>query len=73
MQKGKNLCQMLDFPFPYDGRMDTKELEKNRTLPRFGTRVEKEMEHENQGYTINDRCPRSDTYKVKKLVKGNRY
>ena len=26
--KGKNLCQILDFPFPYDGRMDTKELEK---------------------------------------------
>ena len=53
--------------------VDTKELEKNRTLPRFGTRVEKDMEHESQGYTTCDSCPRNNTHKVKKLVRGNRY
>ena len=31
------------------------------------------MEHESQGYTTGDRCPRNNTHKVKKLVKGNRY
>ena len=31
------------------------------------------MEHESQGYTTNDRCPRNNTHKVKKLVKGNTY
>ena len=34
-------------------------------------RVEKDMEHESQGYTISDKCPRNNTHKVKKLVKGN--
>ena len=53
--------------------MDTKELEKNRILSRFGTRVEKDMEHESQGYTSSDRCHMNNTHKVKKLVKGNRY
>ena len=48
-------------------------IRKNRTLPRFGTRFEKDIEHENQGYTVSDRCHRSITHKVKKLVKGNRY
>ena len=42
VQKDKNLCQTTDFACPYDGTVDTKELEKNRTLPRFGTRVEKD-------------------------------
>ena len=28
VQKGKNLCQIINFPCPYDGRLDTKELEK---------------------------------------------
>ena len=36
-------------------------------------RVEKDMEHESQGYTTNNRCPRKNTHKVKKLVNGNRY
>ena len=49
------------------------EFRKNRTLSRFGTRVEKDMEHESQDYTPSDRCPRNDTHEVKKLVKGNRY
>ena len=31
------------------------------------------MEHESQGYTTIDRCPRNNTHKVKKLVKGNGY
>ena len=35
-------------------------------------RVEKNMEHESQGYNTSDRCPRNDTHKVKKLVKVNR-
>ena len=35
--------------------------------------VEKDMKHESRGYTISDRCPRSNTHKVKKLVIGNRY
>ena len=69
----KNLCQIVDFACPYDGRVDTKELEKNRILSRFGTRVEKDMEHESQGYTSSDRCHMNNTHKVKTLVKGNRY
>ena len=28
IQKNKNLCQITDFACPYDGRVDTKELEK---------------------------------------------
>ena len=28
VQKVKNLCQIIDFACPYDGRVDTKELEK---------------------------------------------
>ena len=28
VQKDKNLCQILDFACPYDGRVDTKELQK---------------------------------------------
>ena len=35
--------------------------------------IEKDMEHESQGYTITDRCPRDNTHKVKKLVKRNRH
>ena len=35
--------------------------------------VEKDMKHESRGYTISDRCSRSNTHKVKKLVIGNRY
>ena len=31
------------------------------------------MEHESQGYTTSDKCPRTNTHKVKKLFKGNRY
>ena len=27
-QKDKNLCQIINFASPYDGRVDTKELEK---------------------------------------------
>ena len=34
-------------------------------------RVEKDMEHESQGYTTSDKCPRNNTHRVKKLVKGN--
>ena len=47
--------------------------QKNKRLPRFGMRVEKDMEHESQVYTTNDRCPRSNTHKVKKLVKTKKY
>ena len=60
VQKDKNLYQIIDFACPYDRKVDTKELEKNRTLPRFGTRVEKYMEHESQGYATSDRCPRDN-------------
>ena len=28
VQKDKNICQIIDFACPYDGRVDTKELEK---------------------------------------------
>ena len=28
VQKDKKLCQIIDFACPYDGRLDTKELEK---------------------------------------------
>ena len=31
-------------------------------------RVEKDMEHESQGYTTNDMCPGKNIHKVKKLV-----
>ena len=36
-------------------------------------KVEKDTEHESQGYTTSDRCHRNNTHKVKKLFKGNRY
>ena len=71
-QKDKNLCQMIYFACPYDERVGIKELEKNRTLTRF-TREFRNTEHESQSYTIRDRCPRTNTLKVKKLVIGNRY
>ena len=51
--------------------MIPKNWKKNRTLPRSGTRVEEDMEHESEGY--NDRYPTNNTYKVKKLVRGIRY
>ena len=73
VQKDKNVCQIIDFGCPFDGRVDSKELEKNRALPKFGTRVEKDMEHQSKGYSTSDRCPRNNSHKVKKLVKGNRY
>lgn len=53
VQKDKNICQIIDFAYPYEGRVDTKELDK-KTLPRFRTRAEKDMEHDIQGYTISD-------------------
>ena len=28
VQKDKNICQITDFAYPYEGRVDTKELEK---------------------------------------------
>ena len=31
------------------------------------------MEYESQGYTSSERCPMSNTDKVEKLVKGDRY
>ena len=52
------------FAYSYDGRAYTKELEKNRTLLRFDTRVKKDMERESQGYMISNRCPRNNTSKV---------
>ena len=39
VQKDKNIWQVKDFPCPYDGRVDTKALEKNTALPWFGTRI----------------------------------
>ena len=48
-------------------------IRKNRTLLRFGKRLEKDMKHESRGYIASDRCPRKNTHKVKKLVKGIRY
>ena len=48
-------------------------IRKNRTLSRFGTRVEKNMWLESQGYNTCDRRTRNKTHKVKKLVKGNKY
>ena len=44
VQKDKILCHIIDFACPYDGRVDTKE-SKKKTLPRFGTRIEKNMGH----------------------------
>ena len=72
IQKDKNLCQISDFACLYHGRADTKELEKIEHC-QDGARVEKDMEHESQGCTINDSCLGNNTYKMKKLVKGNRY
>ena len=31
------------------------------------------MECERQEYTTSDRCPRNNTHKVKKYIKGNSY
>ena len=73
VKKDKNLCQIIDFACPCDGRVDTKDFEKNRILQRFCMRVEKDMKHESQGYTTSDRCPRNNTHKVKKFVKGKKY
>ena len=72
VKRDKNLCQIIDLACPYDGR-EYQRIRKNRALPRFGTRAEKDMEHESQGYTNSDRCPRSNTHKIKKLVKRDWY
>ena len=61
------------FCLPLWWKSGYQRIRKNITLPRFGKRVEKDMEHESQGYTTSDRCPRNNTHKVKKFVKGNRY
>ena len=50
-----------------------QKVRENRTLPRSGTSVAKDIEQESEGYTTSDSCPRNNTHKVKKLVKGNRY
>ena len=34
VQKNKNLCQIIDFACPYDGRVDTKGLKKYITKSR---------------------------------------
>ena len=57
VQKDKNLYQIINFLCPYDGRIDTKELEEN----------------ESQGCTSSVRCPGNNIHKIKKLVTGNRY
>ena len=31
------------------------------------------MEHESEGYTTSERCPRNNTHEVKELVKENKY
>ena len=46
---------------------------KNKTLPKFGTGLEEDMEHESQGYNNSDRYPRNNTHKGKKLVRRIRY
>ena len=51
--------------FPLRWKSRYQRIRKNRTLPRFGTRVEEDMEHESQGYTISDRCHRNNAHKVK--------
>ena len=56
---------------PLQWKSGYQRIRKNRTLPRFGMRVKKDMEHECQGCTTSDRCPGNNTHKVKKLVKGN--
>ena len=62
------------FCLPLWWKSGYQRIRKNRKLPRFGTRVEKDMEHESQGYTISDGCPRNNTlYKVQKLAKRDRY
>ena len=42
-------------------------------LHTFVTAAEKNMKHESQGHTTSNRCPRINTYKIKKLVKKNSY
>ena len=69
VQKDENLCQIIGFACPYDGRVDTKDLEK--------IKVEKErkkdMEHESKVYTTSDMWSRKNTHKVTKLVHRDRY
>ena len=74
VQKDKNFCQITNrFCLPLWWKSGYQRIRKDRLSPRFGSRVEKDMEHESQGYTTSDRCPRNNTHKVKKLVKGNIY
>ena len=61
------------FRLPLSWKSQYQRIRKNWTLPRFGNRVEKNMEHESQAYATSDRCSRNNTHKVQKLVKGNRY
>ena len=72
VQKDKNICLIIDFACTYDGRVDTKELEKteyhktrHKSWERYGTWKSK--------FTSSDKCPRNNTHKVKILAKGNRY
>ena len=69
VQKDKNLCQIIDFADPNNGRLDNKELGQIEHYQDLARELRK-MEHESQGYTISDRC---NTHKVKKMVKGNNY
>ena len=71
----ERLKSLLDnrFCLPFWWKTWYHGIRKNRTLPTFGTRVEKDMEHKSEGYTTSDRCAGNYTHEVKKLVKGNRY
>ena len=77
VQKDKKLCQIIDFACPYDGRLDTKELEKMEHYQDLAQELRKIWrawkEPESQSYTIKDRCPWNNTHNFRKLDKGNRY
>ena len=71
VQKGKNLCQIIKFSLPLWWKTRYQRIRKNRASPKFGKKVQNNMELESQGYTTSDRYLRNNIHKVNKLVKGN--
>ena len=61
----------MDFACPYNGRVDTKELEKTEHCQCLAQKLRKIRNMKVN--TPSDRYPRNSTHKVKKVVKGNRY
>ena len=73
VQKDKNLCKIIDFACAYDGRVDTKELEKIEHYQDWAWELRKIWNMKVKVIPLVIGSPWNNTHKVTKLVKGNRY